>query len=642
MTAFFGNLLDGQILERGATGSPPVFIRSPYDQSVAGSLEEASLDQALQAASLAKSLVPYGRTLAAHRRSGLCQEIALRLKLHHEELARLITAESAKPIALARAEVTRAISTFSLAAAEALRFPNGEVLPLDVVASGEGYYGTATRVTAGAVLGICPFNFPLNLVAHKVAPALAVGAPVLIKPAPQAPLTALRLGQLFLESADAANVDPRLLQILAMPVDVASTLAVAPDFALLSFTGSASVGWQLKAQCGQKRIALELGGNAPAIVHSDADLDYAVQRCAIGAFAAAGQVCIKVQRILIHRPVYLRFRSAFLEKVLNLGIGDPLLDSTLVGPVIDQRSAHRINQWVEEAVQKGARHLLPPRRENNLLWPMVLESVPTQCRLAQEEVFGPVVLLEPYDRFGEALEKANQGQYGLQVGVFTSDLGRTRRATEGLDFGGVIINDVPMFRVDNFPYGGVKASGLGREGIRYAMEDMTEWKMIAHRIMPARKVIIPGDKSDPNHETNAAKLATELGNLWAETLRRRNLETLCQLYAKNAVLLATFQNIIKTPEDIKEYFSNLLEKPHIRVSFGETAARFYGPEVVSLCGLYSFHYQTPDGETEVKARFDMVWESLQGQWKIVEHHSSVCPVTNSQDLYQNGETSGAG
>jgi glyceraldehyde-3-phosphate dehydrogenase (NADP+) len=416
----------------------------------------------------------------------LCRAIADRIQANAESIAQLITAESAKPLRFARAEVARAVSTFTLAAAEALRFPNGEILPLDVIASGEGYHGHFVRVPAGPVLGICPFNFPLNLVAHKVAPALAVGCPVVIKPAPQAPLTALYLGSFFLDAARETGSDPRLLQVAPLSVQTAQYLAESPAFALLSFTGSAAVGWHLKSTCGQKRITLELGGNAPAIVHSDADLHHAVTRCTLGAFASAGQVCIKVQRILVHRPIYADFRTALLDRAATVAVGDPADPNTIVGPVIDARSADRITTWVDEAIAEGASSLLLRRREGNTIWPVILEHVPPQSRIACEEVFGPVVTLEPYDTFDQAIALANSSPYGLQAGVFTSSLQLAHQAATDLEFGGVIINDVPMFRVDNFPYGGVKSSGLGREGVRYAMEDMTELRMIAHCTLSSR------------------------------------------------------------------------------------------------------------------------------------------------------------
>lgn len=479
--SFFPATVSGQLLAEGSLPGKVTEVHSPYNGSVAGRIQEIDEATAQTVMGAARTAAPGARKTPAHRRSALCREISDRISKDSDFLARLITAESGKPLAFSRAEVVRAVSTFALAAAEALRFPQGEVLPLDVIGSGEGFHGHATRVPVGPVLGICPFNFPLNLVAHKVAPALAVGCPVVIKPAPQAPLTALQLGTIFLEAAATTGSDPRLLQVVPCSVDVAGVLAKSPIFKLLSFTGSAAVGWHLKATCGHKRITLELGGNAPAIVHSDADFDHAVARCVLGSFASAGQVCIKVQRILVHQSIYDRFRAAFLEKVAVVAVGDPTHPATIVGPVIDGKSADRIETWVDEAVAEGARSLLARKRDGNVIWPVVLEQVPPQARVACEEVFGPVVTLESYSTFEDAIARANAGHYGLQAGVFTRDIGRVHYAETELEYGGIIINDVPMFRVDNFPYGGIKSSGLGREGVRYAMEDMTEWRMVAYR-----------------------------------------------------------------------------------------------------------------------------------------------------------------
>jgi uncharacterized protein (TIGR02246 family) len=633
MPVFYASLVDGQLLEEGNCGSGEIrHVLSPYEGKSAGRLREADSALASRMMEAAEAVAQHARKQPAHRRSALCRTLSELITAHGDALAHLITAESGKPLLFSRAEVARAASTFALAAGEALRFPQGEVLPLDVSPGGEGYHGHAFRVPAGPVLGICPFNFPLNLVAHKVAPALAVGCPVVIKPAPQAPLTALRLAALFLEAARTTGSDPRLLQVADMPVSVAQELVSSPVFKVLSFTGSAKVGWALKAQCGEKRVTLELGGNAPVIVHADCDLNHAVQRCVLGAFGSAGQVCIKAQRILVHHQIYLRFRSAFLEKAAVVPVGDPSDPATVVGPVIDESNANRITEWVDEAVDGGARSLLTRRREGNVIWPVVLEDVPATARLAREEVFGPVVTLESYESFTEAIQRANSGRYGLQAGVFTHDINRAHQAAEDLEYGGVIINDVPMFRVDNFPYGGVKASGLGREGVRYAMEDMTEWRMMAHRHLQPPK-IVPGsvtstggvvvEDGPANHHP---EVAIHLGEIWAQAIAARDGALVASQYAPDAVLLATFRNTLNTPDGIRGYFEGLARRPGLRVEFNSMTAREFAPTVVSLYGLYTFNFEDENGEpVDVAARYDFIWENRYGKWLIVEHHSSVCP-----------------
>jgi glyceraldehyde-3-phosphate dehydrogenase (NADP+) len=332
----------------------------------------------------------------------------------------------------------------------------------------------ARRFPIGPVLGITPFNFPLNLVAHKVAPSLACGNPIVLKPAPQTPLTALMLGEVVLD----AGLPPGAFSVVPCENAVAEQMVTDPRYKLLSFTGSAAVGWMLKAKAGKKRVVLELGGNAGVIVESDADLDVAVQRCATGGFTYAGQTCISVQRIFVHDAVYDRFVKGLLERVAMLKAGDPSAEDTVVGPLIDEAAARRVEEWVTEAVAQGARLLAGGKRSGALVQPTVLAEVARDMKVSCREIFGPVVTVSRYKRFEDALTMLNESDFGLQAGVFTQDVNRVFRAYRELEVGTVLANEIPTFRADHMPYGGVKDSGLGREGVRYAIEDMTELKLL--------------------------------------------------------------------------------------------------------------------------------------------------------------------
>ncbi|MEW6281884.1 MAG: aldehyde dehydrogenase family protein, partial [Candidatus Eremiobacterota bacterium] len=429
-----------------------------------------------RAAALAEATFRTGRPVTRHQRSRWLSRIAEILEERAEDFARLIVAEAGKPLQFARGEVQRAVATFELAAAEALVFAGHEV-PLDAAAAGQGYLGLTRRVPAGPVAAISPVNFPLNLVAHKVAPALAVGCPVLAKPAPATPLTALKLAEVCRD----AGVPPGWLSVLAMDNAHAGLLVDDPRLKVLSFTGSDRVGWELKARARWKKVLLELGGNAPVLIHSDADLDFAVPRLAVGGYAYAGQVCISVQRVLVHQDVYEPFVERFVEAVKGLAVGDPADEKTVVGPMIHPREVERVGAWVEAARQKGARVLCGGRGESPVYHPTVLDRVDPELEVNRCEVFGPVTLVTPYRDFRHGLELANDSPFGLQAGVFTRDLDRVLAAFDELDFGGIIVNDYPTFRVDNMPYGGVKHSGFGREGLRYAMDEMSELRLLAIR-----------------------------------------------------------------------------------------------------------------------------------------------------------------
>jgi glyceraldehyde-3-phosphate dehydrogenase (NADP+) len=437
---------------------------------------EADAEDAIE--STAAATQPMG-ALPSHARFHLLQRIAGALYDRREEFARIMTGEAGKPITDARREVASAVQTFTIAAEEAKRIP-GEVIPLDWTPGMDSHLGILRRVPIGPVLGITPFNFPLNLVAHKVAPALAAGNPILIKPAPQTPLTALLLAEVGLE----AGVPPGGLNVLPCDNRVAERLVVDPRFKLLSFTGSAAVGWMLKAKCGKKKVVLELGGNAGVIVEQDADLDFAAQRCASGGFGYAGQTCISVQRIFVHHSVVDLFTTKLLLQVARLKGGDPNDESTVVGPLIDQHAAHRVEEWIGEAVAQGARVLLGGKRMGSVVEATVLTNVTPTMKVSCREVFGPVVTVTPYRQFDEALEAMNRSEYGLQAGVFTQDVNKVFYAFRHLEVGAVLVNEIPTFRAEHMPYGGVKDSGLGREGLRISIEEMTEPRFLVLNIRP--------------------------------------------------------------------------------------------------------------------------------------------------------------
>lgn len=395
----------------------------------------------------------------------------------HEELALSLCIEAGKPIRDARGEVDRLIDTFRIAAGEATR-PPGEVMNLEVSPRTRGYRGMIKRVPVGVCSLITPFNFPLNLVAHKVAPAIAAGCPFVLKPALKTPIGALIIGEVLAET----DLPKGAFSVLNCSNEDASILVEDERIALLSFTGSL-LGWDLKTRAGRKKVTLELGGNAACVVDADpgADLDHVVDRLVFGAYYQSGQSCISVQRILVHADLYPALRKKLKKKVADLRMGDPRDEDTFIGPVIDEDAARRIESWVQAAERKGARRLAGGKRKGTLMPATLLEDVPRTSDLYRKEVFGPVACLEAFDDFDEALDRVNDSDFGLQAGVFTGNLAHAMRAWDRLDVGGVVVGDVPSFRVDNMPYGGVKLSGLGREGVRYAIEDMTEQRLLVLR-----------------------------------------------------------------------------------------------------------------------------------------------------------------
>jgi acyl-CoA reductase-like NAD-dependent aldehyde dehydrogenase len=460
------------------TGEGTLDVRSPYDGSVVATLGVPTDADVEEAVARAVDTFRDSRHLPTHARSEALMHVSRRIAERVDELAEVVAREGGKPLKWSKVEVTRAVSTFRWAAEESRRM-NGEFLSLDTEASLGSRAGIIRRFPIGPVLGISPFNFPVNLVAHKVAPALAVGSPIVVKPAGVTPLGALALAELV----DETELPKGMLSVLPITSDRAENLVRDPRFKKLSFTGS-GIGWRLKGLDPKKHVTLELGGNAGVIVHSDADLDHAAARVAFGGYYQAGQSCISVQRVLVQSEVYEDFVARFVKQVESLKVGDPLDPTVDVGPVIDSGALDRIDQWVKEAVSQGAEILTGGRREDPLYFPTVLANTTPEMKVRCEEVFGPVTTVQPYQTFEEALAEVNDSPYGLQAGVFTSSIERAMLAHRELEVGGIIVNDVSAFRADQMPYGGSKDSGYGREGLRYAMQEMTEPRIMVLSHVP--------------------------------------------------------------------------------------------------------------------------------------------------------------
>jgi acyl-CoA reductase-like NAD-dependent aldehyde dehydrogenase len=450
-------------------------VRSPWDQGLVGRVTKATRADARQAVQHAVASLRRTRALPRWKRREILEDIAAALIEQKERFAQLIVAEAGKPVRLARAEVDRAVLTFKTAAEEAVRL-GGETIPLDLAEGNENRWGIVQRFPVGPVLAITPFNFPLNLVAHKVAPALASGCPIILKPAPQTPFTALALGEVILK----AGWPEEALAVLTLSDTDTAWLAEKDErIKLVSFTGSAAVGWNLKAHSGRKRVLLELGGNAALIVHGDwPTLEDASLRTAHAAFAYAGQSCISVQRVFVDRNILHTFLWKFVEHTAKLVCGDPTNEATEVGPLIRPADADRIEAWVKEAVEGGAKLVAGGERTGSVISPVILTGTQPGMKVRDEEVFGPVVVVEPYDDFEEALAEVNHSKYGLQAGLLTRDAGRILTAYRELEVGALVVGDTPTWRLDPMPYGGVKDSGLGREGVRSAIEEMTEPRML--------------------------------------------------------------------------------------------------------------------------------------------------------------------
>jgi glyceraldehyde-3-phosphate dehydrogenase (NADP+) len=454
--------------------SSPLDVINPYDRSIVGRTWLAGNGEFDRAADAAVAAAPVMRALAAYERASILMSVSAALQSRRSEIARTLAGEVGKAIKDASAEVDRASMTFHIAAEEARRL-GGEVVPMDLAPHGRGRIAITRRFPIGPVAAISPFNFPLNLSAHKIAPAIAAGNPIVLKPATKTPLSALYLAGMLRE----AGLPGGAISVLPMPRETGDRLVTDARFRLLTFTGSSPVGWDMKARAGKKKVILELGGNAGVIVDESADLAFAATRVAAGGFALAGQSCISVQRVYVHERVVEAFTSQLLARVDALKVGDPLDPDTDLGPMIDEGEAARVDEWVQEAVAHGARVLTGGRRLGGAMYaPTVLADVPADARVCAAEVFAPLVGIFPFARFDDALREVNRSTFGLQAGVFTSSLEHTLRAFDAIDAGGVIVNDVPTWRIDQMPYGGVKDSGLGREGPRYTIEEMTEPKLL--------------------------------------------------------------------------------------------------------------------------------------------------------------------
>ena len=465
-----GIVLDGDQLWTGETYE----VRSPYDGAPVAVVHRAGPDDVERAIAGAVEAFATTRRLPSWQREQILEGISTGIAERREELSRTIALEAGKPIRTARIEVDRAVFTFSVAAEESKRI-YGEIVPLDWLPGNDGREAMIRRVPLGPIAGITPFNFPLNLVAHKVAPALAAGNPILLRPASQTPCSSLALGQIVLE----AGWPQGAIAVLPCSTETARPLVEDERIKLLTFTGSPLVGWGLKSRAGRKRVTLELGGNAAVIVNDDADVAFAAERVAWGGFAYAGQTCISVQRVYVHEKVYDAFARELVGRVEALAVGDPLDEATDVGPVIDNSNADRIEEWLEEAKAAGATVLTGGERDGNLWRPTVVENASEDLRVSCGEVFAPFVGLYRFSEVQEAIDAAGRSEFGLQAGIFTNDMRVVEDAFDRIEVGGLMVNDVSSFRIDHMPYGGVKSSGLGREGLRYAIKEMTETKLLA-------------------------------------------------------------------------------------------------------------------------------------------------------------------
>ena len=451
-------------------------VHDKYTGEVATRVAMADADTIDEAIGWTVKAAPAMAAMAPYERQAVLYHCVERFESRFDELAESLCIEAGKPIQHAQGEVTRLIDTFRVAAEETVRI-DGEIPNLEISARAKGYRGFIKRVPIGPCSFISPFNFPLNLTAHKVAPALAVGCPFVLKPASRTPIGALIIGEVLAET----DLPKGAFSILPCHRDGADLFTTDERLKLLSFTGSPDVGWDLKSRAGKKPVVLELGGNAAVVVDETADLDDAIKRILFGAFYQSGQSCIGVQRIYAHKNVYDQLKSKLVEEASKLKMGNPLDEDTFIGPIISEGEAKRLEDWIKEATDKGAKLLCGGHREGAMLEPTLLEDAPKGTKIVDEEAFGPVAVLASFETFDEALHQVNDSRFGLQAGVFTRDLYRAQQAWDTLDVGGVIIGDVPSWRVDNMPYGGVKDSGLGREGIRNAIIDMTEERLMVIR-----------------------------------------------------------------------------------------------------------------------------------------------------------------
>jgi glyceraldehyde-3-phosphate dehydrogenase (NADP+) len=459
---------------RWVESDDPLIVANPADaENPAGSTFHATPEQYEEAVQAAVAAFEVTRTLPAYERGRILRDISAGIKARREELGRILATEAGKPIRDALVEVDRAVVTFRLGAEEAERMV-GETIPLDIMPASKGRVGITRRFPIGPIAAISPFNFPLNLAAHKLSPAIASGNPIVLKPPSKDPLVMLTVAEIVEE----AGVPAGSVSILPMSRELGDRMVSDDRFKLLTFTGSPSVGWRMKERAGKKKVVLELGGNAGVIVDQTADLDWAVRRSLVGAFGYAGQVCISVQRMFIHEDIWDAFLPKFIEGAKALKLGDPLDPQTDVGPMVDQHAASRTQRWVDEALAAGGTALLGGTADGTYFPPTVLTDVPSTAAVCSNEAFAPLVVAFKFREIGEAIREVNDSFFGLQTGIFTNDLSHAWQAFNDLEVGGVIVNDVPTYRTDHMPYGGVKDSGLGREGLRWSIEDMTELRLM--------------------------------------------------------------------------------------------------------------------------------------------------------------------
>ncbi len=466
-------LIDGEWIGSGA----PLEVKNKYDGSLVGVMPTASKDDLNRAIEAAERTEDLMADMPAYKRAEILHRTAALIRERAEDLAKTVAAEAGKALKFARAEVERAATVFTIAAEEAKRM-HGETIPLDAVPAGEGYFGFWTRRPVGVIAAISPFNFPINLVAHKLAPAIAAGNTLVLKPASTTPIAAVKLCQILHEAGMPAGT---INLVVGGGGTVGEWLITDERVDKITFTGSPEIGRHILAVAGIKKVTLELGNNSPVIVAPDADLDFVAKRCALGAFYNSGQVCISVQRIYSQKQVFEPFSEMFVKATEAMVVGDPLDERVDVGPMIDSKEVDRIESWVKEAQGLGASILTGGRRDGTVYYPTVLSNVEEDMKVVAEETFGPVASVISSEDFESALAQANASKFGLQVGVFTRDIDRMLKAVKRLNFGGVIVNDAPNFRADHMPYGGNRQSGLGREGVKFAMEDMTNIQLVAIR-----------------------------------------------------------------------------------------------------------------------------------------------------------------
>ncbi|HEY3163719.1 MAG TPA: aldehyde dehydrogenase family protein [Candidatus Limnocylindrales bacterium] len=459
---------------RWVESDDPLIVTNPADpEHPAGATFHATEAQYEEAVEAAVQAFEITRTMPAYERGSILRNISAGIRARREELGRLIALEAGKPIRDSLVEVDRATLTFRLGAEEAERMV-GESIPLDLMPASKGRMGITRRFPIGPIAAISPFNFPLNLAAHKVAPAIASGNPIVLKPPSKDPLVMLTVAEIIEEAGAPAGS----VSVLPMSRELGDRMVSDERFKLLTFTGSPSVGWRMKERAGKKKVVLELGGNAGVIVDKTADLDWAVKRCLVGAFSYAGQVCISVQRMVIHEDIWDAFMAKFVDGARALKLGDPLDPQTDVGPMVDANAASRTQRWVDEALAAGGKALLGGKADGTFFPPTILTNVPVTAAVCSNEAFAPLVVAFPFREVGDAIRLVNDSSFGLQTGVFTNDLAAAWQSFNELEVGGVIVNDVPTYRIDHMPYGGVKDSGLGREGLRWAIEDMTEIRIM--------------------------------------------------------------------------------------------------------------------------------------------------------------------